>query len=194
MTKLRTLLLLLLLASGAPAQSTGEKMVSDYFRGQTSRIAERTLADIKTIEDWKAKREVYRQQILEMLGLSPMPQKTDLKVTLVGKAETDKFTVEKIHFQSMPGLYVSANLYVPKNLSGSVPTVLYLCGHARVFKDGVAYGNKTSYQHHPAWFAEHGYVALIIDTLDLGEIEGEHHGTSRRGWWWWATRGYTPAK
>jgi len=168
-------------------------MVSDYFRRQTSRIAERTLADIKTIEDWKAKREVYRQQILEMFGLSPMPQKTDLKVTLTGRVETDKFTVEKIHFQSLPGLYVSANLYIPKNISGTVPAVLYLCGHDRVNRDGVSYGNKTTYQHHPAWFAEHGYVALIIDTLDLGEIEGEHHGTYRRGWWWWATRGYTPA-
>jgi hypothetical protein len=191
--KLRILALLLFFASSAQGQSLGEGMAQDYFRQQTANIAKRTLADIKTLEDWKSKREVYRQQILEMLGLSPMPQKTELKVTLVGKSETDKFTVEKIHFQSMPGLYVSANLYLPKNLSGSAPTILYLCGHARVFKNGVAYGNKTHYQHHPAWFAEHGYVAMIIDTLDLGEIQGEHHGTHSRGMWWWPTRGYTPA-
>lgn len=190
--RLRILCLLLIFTASALAQSPGEKMVEEYFRRQTARISARALADIRTLDDWKAKRQAYREQILEMLGLWPMPEKTDLKATLAGKIETDKFTVEKIHFQSMPGLYISANLYIPKNLTGPAPTILYLCGHARVVKDGVAYGNKTNYQHHPAWFAEHGYVAMIIDTLDLGEIEGEHHGTYRRGWWWWPTRGYTP--
>ena len=38
-----------------------------------------------------------------------------------------------------------------------------------------------------------GYVCLTIDTLQLGEIEGLHHGTYREGMWWWLSRGYTPA-
>jgi dienelactone hydrolase len=59
--------------------------------------------------------------------------------------------------------------------------------------DGVAYGSKASYEHHPAWFARQGYCCLILDTLQLGEIEGFHHGTNRFGWWWWVSRGYTPA-
>ena len=33
----------------------------------------------------------------------------------------------------------------------------------------------------------------MIDTLQLGEIEGIHHGTYREGMWWWLDRGYTPA-
>ncbi|MGE0131544.1 MAG: alpha/beta hydrolase [Blastocatellales bacterium] len=181
----------------APAQANkqtpGERMAAEYFRRQTERIAARTLADVHTLADWQAKRATYRQQLLEMLGLSPLPPRGDLKATLTGKVETEKFTVEKIHFQSLPGLYVTANLYLPKTLKGPAPTILYLCGHARTVKDGIAYGTKVGYQHHPAWLAEHGYVALIIDTLEMGEIEGEHHGTHRRGMWWWPTRGYTPA-
>src|SRR5215217_655671 len=31
------------------------------------------------------------------------------------------------------------------------------------------------------------------DTIQLGEIRGEHHGTYKDGRWWWAARGYTPA-
>jgi len=46
---------------------------------------------------------------------------------------------------------------------------------------------------HPAWFARHGYVCMVIDTLQLGEIEGIHHGTYRYKMWWWNSRGYTPA-
>ena len=45
----------------------------------------------------------------------------------------------------------------------------------------------------PVWFAEHGYVCLILDTLQLAEIEGLHHGLYRYGMWWWQTLGYTPA-
>jgi dienelactone hydrolase len=183
-------------APGQPAtnaQTPGERMAAEYFRQQTARIAARTLTRVHTLADWQAKRATYRQQLLEMLGLAPLPPKGDLKATITGKVETEKFTVEKIHFQSLPGLYVTANLYLPKTRTGPAPTVLYLCGHLRTVKDGIAYGTKVGYQHHPAWLAEHGYVALIIDTLEMGEIEGEHHGTHRRGMWWWPTRGYTPA-
>jgi hypothetical protein len=68
-----------------------------------------------------------------------------------------------------------------------------VCGHGGVKKDGVSYGNKTHYQHHGVWFARHGYVCLIIDSLQLGEIEATHHGTHHFGMWWWLSRGYTPA-
>ena len=33
----------------------------------------------------------------------------------------------------------------------------------------------------------------MIDTLQLGEIQGRHHGTFSDGRWWWNSRGYTPA-
>src|SRR5262245_55626200 len=43
------------------------------------------------------------------------------------------------------------------------------------------------------WFASNGYVCLVVDTLQLGEIAGKHHGTYREGRFWWWSRGYTPA-
>ena len=52
---------------------------------------------------------------------------------------------------------------------------------------------RRNYQHHGAWFAQNGYVCLVIDTLQMGEIEGLHHGTYRENMWWWNARGYTPA-
>ncbi|MCP4507687.1 MAG: prolyl oligopeptidase family serine peptidase, partial [Fuerstiella sp.] len=100
---------------------------------------------------------------------------------------------EKLHFESMPGLYVTANLYLPAKIDKALPTVLYVCGHARVKEGDVSFGNKTGYQHHGAWFARNGYACLTIDTVQLGEIEGVHHGTYRYDRWWWNARGYTPA-
>ncbi len=179
-------------ADAPPAASRGDRMLDAYFRQQTKQIADACLADIKTKEDWEKKRPELRRQFLEMMGLWPLPPRTDLKPVITGTIDAEHFTVEKLHFQSRPGLYVTANLYVPKRAKFPVPAVLYVCGHGNVVKDGVSYGSKVFYQHHPAWFAEHGYVCLILDTLELGEIPGEHHGTYRKGMWWWQARGYTP--
>ena len=186
-----------LLALGAsaatPAPNAADQMFAEYFRVETERLGARPLAEIKTLRDWTDRRAQYREELCEMLGLSPRPEKTDLKATITGRVEHAEFTIEKLHFQSLPGLYVTANLYVPKNLTSRAPAILYGCGHASV-KDGQAsLGNKTGYQHHGAWFARHGYVCLALDTIQLGELEGVHHGTRRFGQFWWNSRGYTPA-
>ena len=173
--------------------SRGEQMISEYFRAQTAELQERCLADIKTLEDWEAKKEVYRRQLFEMLGLDPFPAKTDLKPVITGRVEHEEFFVENLHFQSVPGLYVTCNLYIPKGLTEPAPTILYVCGHAVGIKDGVRYGNKAPYQYHGAWFARHGYVCFVIDTVHRGEIEGIHHGTKQYDMWWWNSRGYTSA-
>jgi dienelactone hydrolase len=128
-----------------------------------------------------------------MLGLFPFPARQDLKPVVTGQVERDSFIVEKLHFQSLPGLYVTANLYRPKQQQQPAPAILYLSGHGPVISNGISYGNKVAYQHHGAWFARNGYVCMIIDTVELGEIQGVHHGTYKENMWWWNARGYTPA-
>lgn len=129
-----------------------------------------------------------------MLGLDPMPPHTALHPVITGKIEEKDFTVEKLYFQSLPHLYVTADLYMPKPLlTDRVPAVLYLCGHTEVISNGVSYGNKVAYQHHGIWFARNGYVCMVVDTLQYGEILGHHRGTYDEGAWWWNSRGYTPA-
>ena len=170
-----------------------DKQLAEYFEAETKRLSQKCLRDIKTLEDWKKKRPMYRRQLFEMLGLDPLPKKTDLKPVITGKVDHDEFTVENLHYQSMPGLYVTANLYIPKGLEKPAPAILYVCGHGATKKNNISYGNKVSYQRHAAWFARHGYVCLIIDTLQMGEIEGIHHGTYRYDMWWWNSRGYSSA-
>jgi dienelactone hydrolase len=180
-------------AEPKPEADRGARMLDRYFRVQVKQIADACPAGVKTREGWEKKRPELRRQFLEMMGLWPLPPRTALKPVVTGKLDGGTFTVEKLHFQSLPGLYVTANLYVPKKAKWPVPAVLYVCGHSRVADKDVSYGCKVAYQHHGAWFAEHGYVCLIVDTLQLGEIPGIHHGTYRRGMWWWHTLGYTPA-
>jgi dienelactone hydrolase len=178
----------------------GEAMIEAYFHTQAKQLADNCLNDLTTKEAWEKRRPELRRQFLEMMGLDPLPARTDLKATITGTVQGDGYTVEKLHFQSIPGLYVTANFYLPKppvaHAPGSpkkLPTILYVCGHGNVVENKVSYGSKVHYQYHPAWFAKNGYACLILDTLELGEIPGDHHGTHSRGAWWWQTRGYTPA-
>jgi hypothetical protein len=183
----------LLAADPKPDTRRGDQMLDKYFRSQVKQIAGACLADIKTKEDWEKKRPELRRQFLDMMGLWPLPARTALKPVVTGKLDGDDFTVEKLHFQSLPGLYVTGNLYVPKKAKLPAPAILYVCGHSKVADKDVSYGNKVHYQHHGVWFAQHGYVCLIVDTLQLGELPGIHHGTYRRNMWWWQTLSYTPA-
>jgi Acetyl xylan esterase (AXE1) len=185
-------------AQSAPDESTtratpGDRQVAEYFKAQTDKISSGCLSDIHSLADWEARRPELRREAREMLGLDPMPPRTALHPVITGRIEERDFTVEKLYFQSSPHLYVTADLYLPKPLTNPAPTVLYLCGHTAVINNGVSYGNKTAYQHHGIWFARNGYVCLIIDTLENGEILGHHKGTYDEGAWWWNSRGYTPA-
>lgn len=170
-----------------------DRALAAYFAEQTAKLQNQCLADLTTVEEWKSRRPKLLAQLREMLGLDPWPEKTDLKATVTRRLEQEDFVVENLHFQSRPGLYVTGNLYLPKKIDQPCPAILYLCGHGAVKENGVSYGNKVYYQHHGEWFARHGYVCLTIDSLQLGEIEGLHHGTYNLNQWWWVNRGYTPA-
>lgn len=177
-----------------PLKSTiGDTMFANFFYRETQAISNRSIDSNQSREAWEHQRIELRKQLFEMLSLDPLPSKSDLQATVTGTIEDADFSVQKLHFQSRPGLYATANVYVPKNISKPVPAILYVCGHGKVNIDGVSYGNKVTYQHHGAWFAKNGYVCLILDSVQLGEIEGIHHGTHHDGMWWWNSRGYSPA-
>jgi dienelactone hydrolase len=167
--------------------------LAEYFRNETAKLASRPLLGIDSAEAWKARRPELQRRLRSMLGLDPWPEKTNLAAKVTGTAEQSAFVVEKVLYQSRPGLYVTANLYRPKTVETPLPAILYVCGHSRVEKDGVIYGCKAYYQHHAAWYAANGYICLVLDTLQLGELPGLHHGLHRQGMWWWQSRGYTPA-
>ena len=167
----------------------GDAAIDRFLAETTERLGTRVLDGATTRAEWEARLPQLRQQYLEMLGLWPLPGRTPLQATVTGTLEHEGVAIEKLHYQSRPGLYVTANLYRPKQPAGRLPAILYVCGHSGRGRDG----NKTAFQDHGLWFARNGYVCLVVDTLQLGEIAGIHHGTYREGRWWWQARGYTPA-
>jgi len=169
----------------------GDAMIQAYLGTTAQKIESDFLGSIKSAEDWNRARPQFLQEYMDMLGLSPLPEKTPLHATITRTLDRGDYSVDMLHYQSRPGLYVTANLYRGATIAGGqrLPAILYVCGHSPRGRNG----NKTAYQSHGIWFARHGYICLMVDTLQLGELVGVHHGTYREGRWWWLSRGYTPA-
>ncbi|MBI2949246.1 MAG: prolyl oligopeptidase family serine peptidase, partial [Verrucomicrobia bacterium] len=169
----------------------GDRMIQEFLRAEAEKIHATISQDIKSPDDWAKLRPQYEQEYFYMLGLWPLPERTPLKATVTGTLTGDGYIVDMLHYQSRPGLYVTGNLYRPASVKPGerLPAVFYVCGHSGRGRSG----NKTAFQSHGIWFARHGYLCLIVDTLQLGEIAAIHHGTYRENRWWWHSRGYTPA-
>lgn len=90
-------------------------------------------------ESWEKRAGELRERILVANGLMPLPQRTDLKPVIHGRIDRDDYTIEKVFFQSMPGHYVTGNLYRPKGREGKLPVVLCPHGH---WADGRFYERK----------------------------------------------------
>lgn len=182
-----TTLVLTLVAIPRPAAMADDwSTLYGAARKDAQRLSTASLATPLSAGQWQASEAVRREQWLEMLGLSPLPERTPLQATVTGTLDRGDYIVEKIHFQSVPGAYVVGNLYRPAQVKEKLPAVLYLCGHTK--------GKVNApYQQNPRWFGQHGYVALVLDPIQLGESQGFHHGTYRGERWDWPSRGYTPA-
>ncbi|HCU86863.1 MAG TPA: acetylxylan esterase, partial [Verrucomicrobiales bacterium] len=109
-------------------KTRGDKMFAAYFKAEADQLAANCLKEVKTLKDWNARKGRYRREMHEMLGLDPAQPRTPLKATVTGKVQHEEFEVWKLHYQSIPKLYVTANLYVPKGLKKPAPAILYVCG------------------------------------------------------------------
>ncbi len=177
--------------SSPDRDAPGDMMIQQYLGTLTGACVDKFTDDLSSLENWQAQRDQYRREYFYMLGLSPMPERTALQARVTRTLVRDGYHVDMLHYQSRPGLYVTANLYRPAEVATGekLPAILYVCGHAGRGRNG----NKTAYQSHGIWLARHGYICLMVDTLQLGEIAAIHHGTYREQRWWWLSRGYTSA-
>ncbi|MGH9852128.1 MAG: alpha/beta hydrolase family protein, partial [Blastocatellia bacterium] len=177
------------------AQDTdGDRNIRRYLAARAAELEREFLPGINTAADFEKHRPRLRANLFDMLGLKPLPERTPLKATITGKIEQPGYIIEKLHFQSLPGLYVTANLYLPRPARAGerYPTILYQVGHANQHRrDGNKAANEC--QQHGSWFATHGYVVLVMDTIELSEIAGLHRGLLSGNRWWWHSTGYSPA-
>ena len=82
-----------------------------------------------TWADWQRRAAHIRERILSVTGLLPWPQRSSLRARVFGRVEGRGYSVEKVHFESLPGLFVCGNLYRPLGLNGTAPGIACPHGH-----------------------------------------------------------------
>jgi dienelactone hydrolase len=92
----------------------------------------------KSLAEWTARAEEVRRQLQVACGLWPMPGRPPIEAVIHGKVERDGYTVERVYFESHPGLYVTGSLYRPTGRSGKRPAILSPHGH---WKEGRFYAH-----------------------------------------------------
>lgn len=129
---------------------------------------------VKSAKELKGYRSHVRQNLLKALyddEKQSSDEKSALPVKYVGKEiQHDQYRIQNLSFESIPGFWVTANLYIPNRNDFPVPGIVCIADHAT---DGKAAPYN---QRQGIAFAERGFVALVIDSPDRGELtKGNDH-------------------
>lgn len=115
---------------------------------------------IETEQDLLALQRQAEKHLLAMLGGLPN-ERTPLHPRITGKIQMDGFRIEKLIFESLPGVYVSALVYVPEDVNRKHPAILVPAGHAE--------NGKVHYQALCQRLVQRGYVVIAWDPVGQGE-------------------------
>ncbi|MHC4680181.1 MAG: alpha/beta hydrolase family protein [Planctomycetota bacterium] len=138
---------------------------------QTEEQAKKQLAKFalsySNLSQWKARAERIREGILAGAELSPMPEKHPLKPIIHSKRKYDGYTVQNAAFESLPGVFVTGNLYRPRK--GKGPFAAVLCPHGH-FSSAGNYGRfRPGMQNRCATLARMGAVVFSYDMVGYGD-------------------------
>lgn len=151
---------------GFPELAAPGEMMNSYLLKQVAQAQQAWLEAYEartTAEQITAYQEHLKQQFAERIG--GFPERTPLNARVVGVLQRRGYRVEKILFESQPGHYVTAALFLPdaNRFAPPYPGVLVPCGHSN---DAKAY---PPYAGASALLATNGLAALVFDPIDQGE-------------------------
>jgi dienelactone hydrolase len=132
---------------------------------------------------WPIRRAEIRSTLWKLLGDFPARPRVPV-VTILSRTDHEGFVLEKFTFDDGLGLAVPGYLFLPKNISGRIPAILYCHWHAGqwdVGKEEMLGHNATPVPPGPT-LARLGYAVLGIDACGFGERNGHGPaGSAERG-------------
>ena len=178
-SQLGALLVLFVIASGLYAQEVPPESafqilrqpppgpsITPYLRYQLDvawrqdEARQRTWSQIHSESDLLKLQETMRRELLQMIGGLP-EKKTDLHARITGKIQMPGYSIEKLIYESLPGVYVTALVYSPDDHSVKHPAVLVPAGHAT---NGKIHDHGLCQR-----LVSRGYVVIAWDPVGQGE-------------------------
>src|SRR5262245_50322136 len=178
----RSAFLLVPLLFASPVRAADEvppnKQYLEFIRKQAAELRKNDKAPV-TVEEWAKQEAELRKQLFAAWGGEACFPKVacDLDPQQHGEPlERDGYTVEKITFQTRPGVRMTANLYIPDAAKKKKsPAILQVHGHWKGAKQDPVV------QARCIGAAKLGFVVLCVDAFGAGErgvgtALGEYHG------------------
>lgn len=177
MWKSVAVIVVLLLCSAQAAVEEPQLCVGDYqTEEQAKEQLARFAATYSTKAQWQQRAQRIREGILRGAELIPLPKKCPLNPLIHSKREHDGYSVENAAFESLPGVFVTGNLYRPTKGTGPFAGVLCPHGHWSNPND---YGRfRTDMQKRCATFARMGAIVFAYDMVGYGDWANagwDHH-------------------
>jgi dienelactone hydrolase len=122
---------------------------------------EKKVAGIATPGEWKERQGRLIDALWDVVGR--FPERTPLNPQVTGITRKEGFRIENIIYESLPGFYVTASLFIPDNLTQPTPAILFCSGHSTE-----AY-RRQSYQVPLLNLVRKGFIVLAIDPIGQGE-------------------------
>jgi cephalosporin-C deacetylase-like acetyl esterase len=149
-----------------PLSSAPGPTITPYLRYQTEMAwlqddqRRKRWASIGNEKDLLQLQAEMRRQFLDMLGGLPT-KKTPLNPQITGRIQMRGFHIEKLIFESLPGVYVTALVYAPDDGNKLHPAILVPSGHSE--------NGKVHYQSVCQRLVQRGYVVISWDPVGQGE-------------------------
>jgi len=140
------------------------RCLPDYLAALARQAYERrnrALAALITEKAIRARQQWVRQTFWNLTG--GMPERTPLNVKTLGAFERGGYRVEKLLYESQPGLLIPANLYIPAGARPPLPGVLFQMGHSLNGKAAIPY------QKCCQGLVKLGFLVLAFDPMGQGE-------------------------
>ena len=140
------------------------RCLPDYMvrlANQAREVRDAAIAGLTTAEAIHQRQAWVRETFWGLVG--GKPETTPLNVRTTGAFDRTSYRVEKLVYESQPGLHVPANLYIPKNHTQPYPGVLFQMGHSLNGKAA------EPYQKCCQALTQLGYLVLAIEPMGQGE-------------------------
>jgi dienelactone hydrolase len=119
------------------------------------------IAQIRTKDDLLQRQAEVRKILWETIGT--FPEKTPLNAKITGTFTKNGYRVENVIYESLPGFYVTASLFIPDKIKKPAPAILFCSGHST----GVY--RLPNYQLPLLNLVKKGFIVLAIDPIGQGE-------------------------
>ena len=119
--------------------------------------------------EWRDRARTVREHLLVTLGLWPMPPKTELNPKIVGTLDRDGYAIDRVVLETLPGFFLTGNLYRPTAPGGRRAVVLCPHGH---WEEGRV---NVDVQSRCVRLAQLGFIVFMYDMLGYADSKPFGH-------------------